>query len=125
MFDWIEEITFQDLLDSAGSLALYGDLVQGFSPRFDPETALIPGGVFDVFGSAIQRTVDRDEVPFLLALNKTETASELSAWLRRVLPVPEELAKFESSRASALRALRHVLKSSNSGQALGVRLTTW
>ena len=42
----------------------------------------------------------------------------MSAWLRQILPVPDELAKFEDTRASAIRSLRHILKESNTGSAI-------
>ena len=59
-----------------------------------------------------------DDVEFLVRLNKEELAAEMSAWLRQILPVPDELAKFEDTRASAIRSLRHILKESNTGSAI-------
>ena len=37
LYDWLEEVSFKDLLDPAGTLAIYGDLVQCVMPRFDPD----------------------------------------------------------------------------------------
>ena len=73
-----------------------------------PEPA---GGVFDDLARTIQRSVDREEVELLSSLRDEDLAAELTAWLRRVLPSPDEISKFEVSRASSLRSLHAVLKS--------------
>ena len=117
IYDWLGFILFKDLLCAAGSLAVYGEIAQACSNRFDPEVCLVAGGVFDDLARTIQRSVDREEVEFLSSLQDEDLAAELTAWLRRVLPSPDDISKFEVSRASSLRSLRVVLKSSYTSHA--------
>ena len=47
IYEWVSYLQFVDLICSAGSLAVYGDLSQALTPRFDPALCLTIGGMFD------------------------------------------------------------------------------
>ena len=68
IYGWLGYIQFKDLLCAAGLLAVYGEIAQACSPRFDPEVSLEVDDVYDNLAMNIQRSVPHDEVEFLSTL---------------------------------------------------------
>ena len=118
VYDWMGALRGRHLVTAAGGYGIYGDISRALSDRFDPAVALVVGGPFEMVAKGIMAAVPADEGALIADLPKSELAAELSAWLRRVLPIPDELAEYAATRTSALLALLRLLKDSSSGEAI-------
>lgn len=98
VYDWMGLITNKDLVCPDGTMAAYGDLVPVLRERFDPDVALVANGPFDRLAKAITTSLAKDETDEYVALSANECALELSAWLRRALPVPDEISAVATER---------------------------
>ena len=101
-FDWFGCLCYDDLAHDGGSLVIYGDLAAAMSPRFDSAEAAKVGGIYDLFAVAIEKATKKDEQDLYSELEKDELAVEIGNWLRRLMPIPDELSDLAGTTASAV-----------------------
>ena len=119
-YDWMGEVTFKMLLSAVGSLSIYGDLVNVLGERFIADAALGVGGCFDQLAKSVETSLPADDCKIYETLNKDESAVEFSSLLRRVLPIPDEVAVLHETRVSARVGLRKYLQKAIAGEPIVV-----
>ena len=74
------------MLAADGTFVALGVLSQPLGGRYDPTTALIPGGPIAKVASAIMKSIDKDMKADVEELGDVDFAAEIAAWLTAVLP---------------------------------------
>ena len=100
-YDWMSMVTYAMVTTAVGSLGIYGDLVNVLGDRFIETISLRAGGVFDQLAKTVETALPKDDCNLYVNLDKEETAVEFTALLRRVLPIPDEMAVLNDTRVSA------------------------
>ena len=87
----------------------------------DAEVALAAGGPIDRLAKGITKATPAEDFEMLDALTPLELATELAAWLARVLPPHESIMELAGTATSELISLRRFLAATHSGNvnALG------
>lgn len=119
-YDWIGCLSYDDLAQDGDSLVIYGDLAAAMSPRFDSTEATKVGSIYDLFAVSIEKATKQDEQDLYTELGKEELAVEIGNWLRRLMPVPDELSYLSDTTASARISLRRYLLDADGDEPLKV-----
>ena len=118
IYDWIGKWTIRDVLAADGTPSVGGDFVPILRDRFDPAVALAVGGCFDRLAKTLTMSLAEDEKVVIMELDAAETAVEMAAWVRRMLPIPAEIAMLGTTRTSMMLMLHRILVQCGSGKPL-------